>query len=46
MMFSQSVETEDKVCHKREDVVVGSNTLYVSDTVSITLFNKCGPVET
>ena len=49
MMFSQSVEKHDKGCHKGEDVVVGSNTLYVSDTVSITrypLFNKCWPIET
>ena len=49
MMFSQSVEKHDKGCHKGEYVVVGSNTLYVSDTVSITrypLFNKCWPIET
>ena len=47
MTFSQSVEKYDKGCHKGEDVVVGSNTLYISDTVSITrypLFNKCWPM--
>ena len=44
MMFSQSVETHDKGCHKREDM--GSNTLYVRlcmkysfySTVSITRY--------